>query len=86
MAYTDFYNLFKNFFTVREIQVMQDLAFSNYKDAHGFRPMRKEQKQVAYGFIEDLIYNMGLNECVDFLGSYGIVWHKATALWLSMNE
>ena len=86
MTYTEFYKMLKYYLTGKEIADMQELAFRNYMDAHGYRPMRKEQKQVAYGFIEDLIYNMDLEECVDYLGGYGIARYKAEAIWQSLDR
>lgn len=86
MTYTEFHKMFKEYLTGKEIADMQELAFSNFEDAHGYRPMRKNQKQVAYGFMEDLIYNMEMEECVDYLGCYGISQYKAEAIWQSLEK
>lgn len=86
MTYIEFHKLFKKYLSGKEIADMQKLAFMNYEDAHGYRPMRKSQKQVAYGFLEDLIYNMEMKECVDYLGCYGISQIKAEAIWKSLEK
>lgn len=65
MRYTEFYNMFKDYLNGNQITEMQKMAFKFYKDAHGYNPMRKNQKQVAYGFLQDLFYNMESDECIE---------------------
>ena len=85
MRYTDFYNMFKDYLNGNQITEMQKMAFKFYKDAHGYNPMRKNQKQVAYGFLQDLFYNMESDECIDCLVKYGVDYKRAEAFWQSLE-
>jgi len=81
MTYREFHDIFKNYFTEGQITAIQELAFTNYEDAHGYRPMRKEQKQTAYDFIIDFLRNMDVTECVGYLKPLGIPLIAAINLW-----
>lgn len=70
MTYKEFYNIFKDYFTEWEISSLQELAFSNYEDAHGYRPMKKWQKQIAYDFLCDFLYNMDKKECIEYFNPF----------------
>ena len=87
MNYQEFYNLFKYYFTGCQIATIQRIAFQEYKDAHGYYPMRKEQKQVAYGFVHDFMYNMlDPEECCEYLRSTGASKENIVAFWKSLDE
>jgi len=85
MIYREFHDIFKNYFTEGQITVIQELAFQNYEDAHGYRPMRKEQKQTAYDFIIDFLRNMDVTECVGYLKPIGIPRLVVINLWNSLE-
>ena len=83
--FKEFHDIFKGHFTRREILDMQKVAFQNYEDAHGHKPIRKDQKEIAYSFIRDLLYNMEVCECVDYLKSFGISESNAIKFWESLE-
>lgn len=67
--------------TEKEIAVIQESAFQNYEDTHGYRPRRKNQKHIAYDFMIDFLRNMELTECIGYLRPLGIPLIKAITLW-----
>lgn len=81
MTYKEFHDILKGYFTEEQITAMQKLAFINYEDAHGYRPVRKEQKQIAYEFIIDFLRDMDVTECVGYLKPVGIPLLVAIRLW-----
>lgn len=81
MTYKEFHNVLKGMLTEEQIKVIQEFAFQNYEDAHDSRPKRKEQKQIAYGFIIDFIRDMEITECVGCLKPLGIPLLVAIKLW-----
>lgn len=44
MNYTEFYNMFKGYFTNAQIAKIQRSAFDNFEHAHGYKPIRKSEK------------------------------------------
>ncbi len=85
MTYKEFHDIFKKHFTEEQITAMQKFAFTNYEDAHGYRPIRKGQKQIAYEFIIDFLRNMEVTECVGYLKPLGIPLITAINLWSSLE-
>jgi hypothetical protein len=86
MTYTDFYNMLNPYLTNFQIALVQDTAFQYYEDAHGYRPMRKKQKQFAYGFIQEFFYGIEIDECIEFLGRYGVPKIKSIEFWQSLDK
>lgn len=85
MRYTEFVHMLDNYLTGYQIDLLKRKAYQFYQDAHGYKPLRKEQKQVAYGFIKDLLYNMKIDECIEFMEKIGVPAYKATELWQSLE-
>ncbi len=85
MTYKEFHDIFKNHFTEEQITTIQKFAFTNYEDAHGYRPIRKAQKQIAYDFIIDFLRNMDVTECVGYLKPLGIPLLVAINLWNNLE-
>ena len=83
MTYTEFYNFFKDYFTAGQIAGLQKIAFQEHKDAHGFYPQRREQKQFAYGFLYDFLYNniADADECYEYLKSAGVTKEQVKKFW-----
>lgn len=81
MTYKEFHDILKWSLTENQIAIIQDFAFQNYEDAHGCRPGRKEEKQLAYGFTIDFIRSMNVTECVGCLKPLGIPLIAAVNLW-----
>lgn len=88
MRYTEFYDFLKDYFTEREIVGIQMLAFREHKDAHGFYPMRKEQKQFAYGFLHDFLFNniIDVEDCYHYLKTAGCTREHVELFWKIMEE
>lgn len=87
MTYTKFYSLLSKYFTNSEIAKIQEIAFKEYKDAHGYRPMRKNQKQCAYGFLIDFIYSEIVNclDCYEYLKYTGVSFDSVKEFWKSLD-
>lgn len=85
MTYKKFHDIFKNYLSEEQITTLQKFAFTNYEDAHRYRPMRKEQKQIAYDFIIDFLRNMDITECVGYLKPLGIPLNATINLWNSLE-
>jgi len=85
MTYKEFHDILKGYFTEEQIVAMQKFAFTNYEDAHGYRPIRKEQKQIAYGFIIDFLRDMDVTDCVGCLKPLGIPLIATINLWNSLE-
>ncbi len=85
MTYKKFHDRLIGILTEEQITTMQKLAFTNYEDAHGYRPVQKGQKQIAYDFIIDFLRNMGVTECVGCLKPLGIPLLVAINLWNSLE-
>ncbi len=85
MTYKEFHDRLIGILTEEQITTMQKLAFTNYEDAHSYRPIRKEQKQIAYDFIIDFLRNMDITECVGYLKPVGIPLIAAINLWNSLE-
>jgi len=85
MTYKKFHDRLIGILTEEQITTMQKFAFQNYEDAHGYRPIRKEQKQIAYDFIIDFLRNMDVTECVGYLKPLGIPLIAAINLWNSLE-
>lgn len=81
MTYREFHDILKRHLTELQITTIQKVAFKNYEDAHGYKPKRKEQKQLAYDFMIDFICNMDVTECVRYLKPFGIPLITAITLW-----
>ena len=81
MTYTEFYNMFKDYLTGNQIANVQEMAFGFYADAHGYRPMRKAQKQFAYEFAREYFYSMEVDDCIDVLWKIGVPRYKAVEFW-----
>lgn len=81
MTYGKLHGILRGLLTESQIQTVQELAFQNYEDAHGYRPKRKEEKQLAYDFIIDFIRDMEVTECVGYLKPMGIPLITAVNLW-----
>ena len=81
MTYKEFHDILKGLLTEEQITIIQEFAFKNYEDAHGSRPTRKEQKQLAYDFAIDFIHDMDITECVRYLKPLGIPLLVAIKLW-----
>lgn len=81
MTYKEFHDMLKWWLTEWQIAIIQEFAFQNYEDAHGCRPKRKEEKQIAYGFIIDFLRDMDAAECVGCLKPLGIPLLAAIKLW-----
>lgn len=86
MEYPKFRKMFEGFLTGKQIADMQETAFGCYEDAHGYRPMRKNQKQIAYGFIQDLFYDMSLDDCIDYLELFDVSEEIATRFWENLEN
>lgn len=86
MTYKEYHDIFKDYFTERQIAAMQELAFANYEDAHGYRPMRKEQKQIAYDFIINFLRDMDAGECIEYLKPLGMRQCAIVELWDSLDR
>lgn len=87
MKYTDFYNLLEKYFTGREIAGIQQIAYKEYYDAHGYLPKRKVQKQCAYAFLVDFIRNniVDAEDCYNYLRSAGVARVNIEKFWASLN-
>jgi len=85
MTYKEFHDIFKNRLTEKQISNLQKFAFQNYEDAHGYRPVRKEQKQFAYDFTIDFLRSMGVAECVGHPNPLAIPLITAINLWNSLE-
>lgn len=85
MTYKKFHDVFKNYLTEKQIIILQKYAFTNYEETHGYKPMRREQKQIAYGFIIDFLRNMNVTECIAYLKPIGIPLITAINLWNSLE-
>lgn len=85
MTYTEFCNMFKEYLTGKQLADMQDLAFRCYTVDYGYRPMRKNQKQVAYGIIQELFYRIDVEDCVDYLKQFDVPRYKAVEFWQSLE-
>ncbi len=85
MTYKKFHEKLIGTLTENQISIMQKIAFTNYEDAHGYRPIRKEQKQIAYDFIIDFLRDMDITECVGYLKPLGIPLLVAIKLWNSLE-
>ena len=81
MTYKKFHDKLIRMLTEKQIAVIQAIAFQNYKDAHGYMPESKGEKQLAYDFIIDFLRNMEITECVGYLKPLGIPLITAIALW-----
>ncbi len=81
MTYREFHDMLKGLLTEEQITIIQEFAFQNYEDAHGSRPKRKGQKQLAYNFAIDFIHDMEVTECVGCLKPLGIPLLVAIRLW-----
>lgn len=81
MTYKKFHDMFRLYLTEAQITAIQESAFQNYEDAHGYRPKRKEEKQLAYDFAVDFIRDMMVTECVGYLKPMGIPLTTAVNLW-----
>ncbi len=87
MTYPEFYNLFKDYFTGGQIAEIQRIAFKEYTDGHGYYPRRKEQKQFAYSFVHDFLYDMlDAEDCYEYLKSTGASKEIIEAFWKSLDE
>ena len=87
MTYPEFYNVFKDYFTGSQIAKIQQIAFKEYTYGHGYYPLRKEQKQLAYSFVYDLIYNdiIDAEDCYEYLKSAGVSKETVEAFWKSLD-
>ena len=85
MNYTEFYNMFKDYFTNAQIAKIQRSAFDNFEHAHGYKPIRKSGKNIAYGFIRDFLYNEDFSVCLDYLKTFGIPQYKAVEFLESLD-
>ena len=81
MEYKEFHNILKRVLTERETAIIQEFAFQNYEDAHGYSPRREDQKQIAYDFMIDFLRNMEVTECVGCLKPLGMPLVTAITLW-----
>lgn len=86
MTYKKFHDILKQFMTEREIAIIQEFAFQNYEDAHGYRPKQKMQKMIAYDFIIDFMRDMNITECVEYLKPLGIPLINAITLWYGLEQ
>lgn len=86
MTYKQFHDRLKWSLTEHQIAVIQEYAFQNYEDAHGRKPKKKEEKQMAYGFTVDFLRDMNVTECVKCLKPIGIPLLTAIKLWDTLEE
>ena len=86
MTYSEFYKIFEEYFTKEQISAIQKEAFLHYEDAHGHKPTGKSQRQIAYSFMFDMLYNMEIQECIDYFESLFRKPHYITAeFWDSLE-
>lgn len=86
MTYKEFHDCLKWALSEWEITAIQEYAFQNYEEAHGRRPEKKEEKQLAYDFITDYLRGMEIAECTGCLKPLGIPLMSAARLWHGLEE
>ena len=86
MTYKQFHDRLKWSLTEHQIAAIQEYAFQNYEDAHGRKPEKKEERQMAYGFTVDFLRDMNVTECVRCLKPVGIPLLTAIKLWDTLEE
>ena len=86
MTYSEFYSIFEEYFTKEQISAIQKEAFLHYEDAHGHKPIGMPQKQIAFSFMFDMLYNMDIDECIDYFKSLFRKPHYISAeFWNSLE-
>jgi hypothetical protein len=86
MRYMEFYNTFQKYLTNNQIAQLQETAFKFYKDAHGYKPRRKSQKQFAYSFVVETLNMMDWEEFKYFLDSYGVPNYAISELYDTLGN
>jgi hypothetical protein len=85
MGYKEFRDKLERFMDGKQIAAMQETAFEYYEDAHGYRPKRKNQKQFAYQFVWEQLQSMSINECIEYMGKFGVGEETAAEFCKSMD-